>query len=182
MTTILRTAFGTPLTGAMPQTLAAAQVHPDCGDALMLVFRVHRSLSRALTDDLQHALGVSFSHARAMLCLAGSRPVSCTELARRLDWDGSHISRLVPVLERKNLITSHRCADDRRTVRLSLTSAGAALADRVPAVLRDSEERFLSGIDERERELLRSLLLRVACHGENAVCDRADGASNALDN
>ncbi|MCP3707158.1 MarR family transcriptional regulator [Paraburkholderia sp. CNPSo 3274] len=165
----------------MPEAVALMEAHSDANDVLMLLFRVHRTFSRALTDEIQDALGVSATQARVLFCLAGSASITCTGLARRLGWDSSHISRLVPVLQKQNLITSRRCTIDRRTVWLSLTAAGAAIAERVPAVLHASEQAILSTFDEHERELLRSLLCRVAGQGEPAVRDGADRAFAHLD-
>ena len=81
----------------------------------------------------------------------------------------------------KGLVTSQRCSVDRRTVRLSLATAGAALADLVPAILHDGEERFLSGLDHRVREMLRRLLCPAAGPGEPAVCDGGNSASSHHD-
>jgi len=176
MTASMQTTVSTPPGVAMPEASALVQAHSDANDALMLLFRVHRTFSRALTEQAQDALGVSATQARVLLCLAGSASIACADLARRLGWGSSHISRLVPALEKKHLITSRRCTIDRRTVRLSLTAAGAAIADRLPTVLHDSEQSILSVFDERERELLRILLCRVAVHGESAERDGTDCA------
>ena len=181
MSSSKQTIVSTPPSVAMPEAVALMEAHSDANDALMLLFRVHRTFSRALTDEIHDALGVSATQARVLLCLAGSASITCTDLARRLGWDSSHISRLVPVLQKQNLIASRRCTIDRRTVWLSLTAAGAAIAERVPAVLHASEQAILSTFDEHERELLRSLLCRVAGQGEPAVRDGADRAFAHLD-
>ena len=60
-------------------------------------------------------------------------------------------------------------------------TVGAALADLVPAILHDGEERFLSGLDHPVREMLRSLLCRAAGPGDPRVCDGGHSACSHHD-
>ena len=127
-------------------------------DDLRLVLRVHTLGKRVVNQKMLSALGISFSQGSALLHLARSPEVSCQELAQLLGCGASRISRLIHELEKRRLVESWRDSTDRRALQLALTPDGAALACRVPAVLRDAEFMVLSVLpDDHRRSLLKFL-------------------------
>lgn len=139
----------------------AGEHSEDETDEIRLVFRAHTMVKRVMNETMLSALGISFSYASALLHLARSPEVSCQELAQLLGCGTSRISRLIQELEKRRLVESRRDGTDRRALQLSLTLDGAALACRVPAVLRDAEHRVLSALPEDSRRCLLKFLSRM---------------------
>jgi DNA-binding MarR family transcriptional regulator len=133
----------------------------DEADEIRLVFRVHTMVKRVVNQTMLSALGISLSHGSALLHLARSHEVSCQELAQLLGCGTSRISRLIQELEKRRLVESRRGSTDRRVLQLSLTPNGAALADRVPAVLRDAELRTFCVLAGDDRRCLIKFLSRM---------------------
>lgn len=139
----------------------AGEDHPH---ELTLIFRVHSFVKRIVNQRMLSLLGISFSQGSALLHLANSPAVSCQELAQQLGCGTSRISRLLHDLEKRRLVESRRDATDRRALQLSLTPEGAALAHRVPDVLREAEHRVLCVLPNDERRCLLTFLSRLATH------------------
>jgi DNA-binding MarR family transcriptional regulator len=88
----------------------------------------------------------------------GQTPV---ELARRAGKDKPNVTRLLKILEEKELVTRHPDAQDRRSHRILLTEVGAAL--KVPLLDLGTKclERACQGLSNQDVEALKSLLNRV---------------------
>ncbi len=88
----------------------------------------------------------------------GQTPV---ELARNADKDKPNVTRLLKILEDKKLVVRKPDPDDRRSHRIHLTEAGAALKDRLldmgAACLREA----CQGLTRQELDTLKHLLNRV---------------------
>ena len=88
----------------------------------------------------------------------GQTPV---ELARSADKDKPNVTRLLKILEDKQLVVRKPDPDDRRSHRIHLTEAGAALKDRLldmgAACLREA----CQGLTRQELDTLKHLLNRV---------------------
>lgn len=76
------------------------------------------------------ALGLTYSQYVAMLVLWESSPITMGELGERLGLDYGTVTPLVKRLEAAGLITREKRPEDQRSVRLSLTDAGADLRTR----------------------------------------------------
>ena len=133
----------------------------DEADDLRLVFRAHTLVKRLVNQTMLSSLGISLSHGSALLHLARSPEVSCQELAQLLGCGTSRISRLIQELEKRRLVESHRGGTDRRVLQLSLTPNGAALACRVPTVLRDAELMTFSVLPDDDRQCLVKFMSRI---------------------
>lgn len=131
---------------------------------LTLIFRVQSFVKRVVNQRMLSSLGISFSQGNALLHLASSPTVSCQELAQQLGCGTSRISRLVHELEKRRLVESRRDSTDRRALRLSLTAEGAALAHRVPDIVRDAEHRVLCVLPSDERRCLLRFLSRLTAN------------------
>jgi DNA-binding MarR family transcriptional regulator len=84
------------------------------------------------------------------------------QLADRLRVDKSRVSRLCSALERKHLITRERDPANRRTVRVRITSSGAAAAARLHGHWRERHSQVLAAITPDERRALLTGLAAVA--------------------
>ena len=88
----------------------------------------------------------------------GQTPV---ELARRADKDKPNVTRLLRILEDKGLISRRPDPQDRRSQRIHLTEAGAALKAPLLDVGTDCLQRACQGLSGQELTVLKELLNRV---------------------
>ncbi|MGU7779039.1 MarR family winged helix-turn-helix transcriptional regulator [Burkholderia sp. PU8-34] len=138
-----------------------------CGDALRdadgmrMMLSVQLSIRHVLNQSMLTTLGIPFSQGSALVHLARGEAVSCQELASLLGCGTSRLSRLACDLERRALVVRRRSGRDGRVLDLSLTPAGLAIAERVPAVLAEAERVVLSRLSAEERVFLKRLLHRI---------------------
>jgi MarR family transcriptional regulator for hemolysin len=88
----------------------------------------------------------------------GQTPV---ELARRADKDKPNVTRLLKILEDKHLVSREPDPNDRRSHRIHLTEAGAALKDRLLELGVTCYEQACRGLTSQEVHTLKHLLNRL---------------------
>ncbi len=88
----------------------------------------------------------------------GQTPV---ELARRADKDKPNVTRLLKILEDKQLVARKPDPRDRRSHHIVLTDAGRALETRLLALGTQCYQQACRGLSKQEVETLKSLLNRV---------------------
>ncbi len=94
------------------------------GSSRALVAVAARSLANVAED-------VTLAQYRFLIELASRGPQRLADLATALGVDRSTATRMCERLVRKHLVARRRAQDDRRTVRVSLTGAGAELVAEV---------------------------------------------------
>lgn len=130
------------------------------------------SASRALTrayQPLLEPLGLTYPQYLVMLVLWEGKPMSVSELGRRLALDSGTLTPLLKRLEEAQLVERRRSESDERVVHISLTKAGSALGARasdIPVELacRAGFTPTRAGVAELERlrDSLRDLTDRIA--------------------
>lgn len=83
------------------------------------------------------------------------------ELAARLGIDASSLVRLLDILERKSLIVRRPDEIDGRARRLYLTDAGEARMSEIRALLWQTENEMLAGIDEDQAAAMLAGMERI---------------------
>jgi len=146
------------MTDGLLTTPMAAFLEPDC---LTLILSAEIQIKRTLNQRMLAIHGVTLSQGRALFHLARCRTMSCQSLAALLGCSISRISRLTHYLESRSLIVRDRNGEDRRELRLSLTKLGHAIAQQVPATLREGEDAILAQLPGEERKDLKQLLHRM---------------------
>ena len=106
-------------------------------------------------------LGINFTQYRMLKQLAGVPWLSASELARRLEHDAGALTRLLDKMQERGFIKRLSCAEDRRSVQISLTDAGRALARPLRNISDKLTELALSDLSPDERQSLISMLKRV---------------------
>ncbi|MFT3963777.1 MarR family winged helix-turn-helix transcriptional regulator [Propionivibrio sp.] len=115
-------------------------------------------LERLLADN---DLGVNFTQYRVLKQLAQSPCLSASELARRLEHDAGALTRLLDRLQESGFIQRRSCATDRRSVQISLTDAGRALARPLRSISDQLTDLALSDLSAEEKETVVNLLRRI---------------------
>lgn len=103
-------------------------------------------------------LGLTASQATALREMSG--PMTMRELAERMSCEPSNTTFVVDKLEKQLLIERHPHPTDRRAKQLVLTAEGAALRERLLALL--AVDSPLAGLAPEEQRVLRDLLERAA--------------------
>jgi DNA-binding MarR family transcriptional regulator len=128
----------------------------------VLLGLVRAEIVRAMEAELV-AAGVNLRFTQFLIIkrLARLGPMSATELARSVELDGGAMTRQLDQLESKGYLRRCPHEQDRRTLRIELTDAGAALWQQ----LIDCNERVLGvaqrTLDSAEQALLHNYLERV---------------------
>jgi DNA-binding MarR family transcriptional regulator len=84
------------------------------------------------------------------------------EIADALGYDRGQLVGLLDELEDKGLVERERDKQDRRRQIVRMTPAGRKALGRARALAVQLDDEFLAPLDEREREQLHKLLLRLA--------------------
>src|SRR5690606_9515944 len=88
-------------------------------------------------------------------------PLSCGVLSQRLLTPVPDLTRVLDRLENRGLVERQRGTDDRRVVRVSITTEGLALLQRLDPRIDDLHGGQLNGLTERQVEDLRRLAGRA---------------------
>lgn len=129
-----------------PQALAERQL---CG--------LVNGLAQQIADHLREraaTLGLTAPQATALREMSG--PMTMRELAERMSCEPSNATFVVDKLEKQGLIERHAHPTDRRAKHLVLTEEGAALRERLLALL--AEDSPLGGLDAQQQRVLQTLL------------------------
>jgi DNA-binding MarR family transcriptional regulator len=109
------------------------------------------------------AEGIRTAHAQVLVVIDAEGPMSQRDLGRRLRIDKSPMVGLIDDLERLGLAERRRSSRDRRVQAIHLTRKGErVLRERVIPLADEENERTFGALDDEERELLQTLLLRLA--------------------
>lgn len=109
-------------------------------------------------------LGLTPAHVGSLRIIAASSGSSQQQVAERLGMFPSRFVALVDELQDRGLVERRENTNDRRTYLLHVTQRGKDLLHSVGKVARDHQEALLAALTKDERDLLASLLLRIADH------------------
>jgi DNA-binding MarR family transcriptional regulator len=114
-------------------------------------------------------LDLTLSQVRAihMLACSDPEPLSGGRIAERLGISPAATSRALDGLVNKDILVRTESAEDRRVRLFAITAAGRAAAERLAALKRAQLERFVAGLETRQREALSAALDELAA-GEDA--------------
>ena len=132
-------------------------------ESLGVMHSLVRSENVRLMEDELAAIGIDLRYTQFLILKKLTRlgPMSASELARKVELDGGAMTRQLDQLEHKGYLRRCPHEQDRRTLRIELTAAGAALSQQLTdcgARVMDAAQRSLS---ETERTRLQDYLTRV---------------------
>jgi len=142
-------------------------------DAWIGLLETHRRLTRALDAELEARYGLSLSALEILGRLAASpdRRLRLSVLAEETGLSLSRVSRIVDVLERRELVERRPCPADARAVNAHLTPAGLTLAREAQAAHHAAvQERFFDRLSPAEIATLSEVFSRFAPRAA-AACD-----------
>jgi DNA-binding MarR family transcriptional regulator len=86
---------------------------------------------------------------------------SLGEVARRQNMDSPTASRIAESLEQRGFLRIEADRDDRRVIRLALTTAGMKLSERIAPIAASVRTAAVQGMSAREQDALRAALRKV---------------------
>ncbi|HEV3053736.1 MAG TPA: MarR family winged helix-turn-helix transcriptional regulator [Solirubrobacteraceae bacterium] len=141
-------------------------------DALVQAIRRARGAQVAPTIN---GRGLTLSQYGLLQPLTTGPRARVSELSSDAGIAPSTASRILDVLERRELIRRERHAGDRRGVEVSLTDEGRRLLHEEDEWLRGRQRAFYDGLPESEAELAPDLLRRLA-----SLIDELAAGNNAI--
>lgn len=160
-----------------PVPLYRADTYQSEDSVGYLMRRVVFSLSQAIDKRLAPH-GLTHAQWGPLFLVYSGRGSTVAELARCLQTDPGAMTRLLDRLEAKGLCRRERCTNDRRVVRLVLTTDGEQAAGRVPAALVEVLNAHLAGFSVSEWQALKGYLNRMLANGQ-ALREACDGHPDA---
>lgn len=127
-----------------------------------LIRRLHQ-ISVAQFMERMAAEGIDLTPVQfsAMVAIGQHPGIDQASVAGLVAYDRATLGKVVDRLVDKELVRRQVSASDRRAREVSLTAAGAALLERVMPIVRDAQQRFLTGLDRDERETFVALLQKA---------------------
>lgn len=83
------------------------------------------------------------------------------QLAKAIGIEQPSLVRTLDQLEEKGLIVRHTCANDRRAKRIKLTEHAKPIIEQVNAVITQTRDEVLSGVEQEELINFRELISRL---------------------
>lgn len=121
--------------------------------------------AHVIESELERSLeGVGMSLAKLTVLrhlVAAGEPLALSQLAERSSCVRSNMTQLVDRLEADGLVRRTADANDRRSVRATLTRAGQRRHDQAVGLLRTREAEVVAELDGEECATLRRLLTRL---------------------
>jgi len=104
-------------------------------ESLTLIERLHRRLLDVIKDDFERTGEKEVNPVQALLLFnIADAELTAGELKTRGHYQGSNVSYNLKKLVEQGYVNHERSAADKRSVRISLTSKGEAIRDRVDAL------------------------------------------------
>lgn len=147
-------------------------------DAWIGLLETHKRLVRELDSELEseYGLGLSSLELLGRLAAADGRHLRLSELAAEAGLSLSRVSRIIDVLERRELVQRRSCDTDARAVEAHLTDAGLLLAREAQAAhFASVQNRFFDHLEPEELAVLGRVFGRFAPRAAEA-CDADAGA------
>jgi DNA-binding MarR family transcriptional regulator len=130
--------------------------------ALDSLLRAEASVRRRLSADLEReGLSASGFSVLVVLTTAGGE-LPLRALRRRLRTSKANATEVVTTLEQRGLVLRRRVPEDRRAATVALTTAGAALVDRLFPEHTARVQRAFAVLDDDEKRLLAEVCRKLA--------------------
>jgi DNA-binding MarR family transcriptional regulator len=121
--------------------------------------------------------GCKPSEIRALFCIKNGAtpdaPMKVSDISKQLHVTSPTITQLLKGLEANNLVERHNDPTDRRTIGISLTEKGNAVAQRASDVFSESLHGLMNYLGEEQSEQLASLLFKVSAYFEEQAAKNA---------
>ena len=123
--------------------------------------RLATALSRALAARYEQRYDISVSEWRVLVHLTQQTEISVRDIFTRVDMDRARVTRAVQRLAARGYVSKLVNQDDRRLVKLALTTSGTALASELSALAASFEAEIMAALPDGSRDLLMAQFNRI---------------------
>ena len=116
--------------------------------------RLATALSRALAAQYEQRYDISVSEWRVLVHLMQQTEISVRDIFTRVDMDRARVTRAVQRLAARGYVSKLVNQDDRRLVKLALTTSGTALASELSALAASFEAEIMAALPDGSRDQL----------------------------
>jgi DNA-binding MarR family transcriptional regulator len=134
-------------------------------EAWIGLLETHKQLTRALDAELEAAHGLSLSSLELLgrMAAADAHHLRLSVLALEAGLSLSRVSRIIDVLEARQLVERQPCPEDARAVEAHLTDRGLNLAREAQAThFASVQQRFFDQLQSGELEVLAGVFGRLS--------------------
>jgi DNA-binding MarR family transcriptional regulator len=134
-------------------------------DAWIGLLETHKELTRALDAELEAAHGLSLSGLELLgrLAAAEDRHLRLSTLAQESGLSLSRVSRIIDMLEARELVRRQQCPSDARATEAHLTDAGLQLTREAQTThFASVQQRFFDRLKPGELEVLATVFGRLS--------------------
>lgn len=144
-------------------TLEKYQLDDSVG---FLLTRARLLLAKSVDESLA-GCDITYTQSGVIYLLSTGRFSCAADLAREFYIDAASMKRTLDRLEARKIIQRKPNPDDRRQILLSLTPAGDALAQKMPAIYVGVLNRLFDGFSAEEIGFLKSLLRKLLANNNS---------------
>lgn len=131
----------------------------------LMIIQVGRAMSRRFTAAFA-PIGIKPRQTAVLLELRSEGALSQHALGEILDIDPSNLVALLYDLEEQGLIVRRRDQRDRRRYLVEISDDGHERLSQVDRTSAEVESAFFAVLDDRERKVLREMLMRLVTVGD----------------
>jgi len=131
------------------------------GDCIFYqIAKINQWASRFSGKKLEH-FGITSVQGMILLFLSEEDGVSSNRLGEKIQLDSATLTGIIDRLESRNLIKRSPDSEDRRAIRIHLTSEGKKTATEINKVMVKANREFYSLLTENEKEAFRSVIQKI---------------------
>ena len=129
---------------------------------IYLLFMSQQKLRTYITNSLlAEGIKVTLGQAGVLFILRQNDGQTMTELSKILGVKNATLTGLIDRLERSAFVTRRASKNDRRSIRIYITTEGAEECDRAKPVIKRVNEEIKYGFSQEEMEVFKRVLNRV---------------------
>ncbi len=126
----------------------------------LLIGSCNRIKDRLLDQYLQDE-GITGTQAKVLFSIYRCKLSRQCDIGKKLNVDGSAVTRMLDRMEKKGLITRTQSEHDRREIRVELTESGLDVTLRAVRLAYMAIEELCQPLSDDETEILRNILKKV---------------------
>ncbi|NRA72589.1 MAG: winged helix-turn-helix transcriptional regulator [Gammaproteobacteria bacterium] len=121
-----------------------------------------QQMSEYIAQIYRKQYGLSRFEWRVLATVAQHQEIGATEIMQFTRLDKMQVSRAIVKLKAAHYLVMQKNKLDRRANKVNLTPLGSALYQEIVPLVQQQEQRLLSGLNNDEQGLLKSLLVKVS--------------------
>jgi MarR family transcriptional regulator, organic hydroperoxide resistance regulator len=107
------------------------------------------------------SVGLHYGQIYVLISLWGKDNQTQKEIAEGISVSPPTVNKMVKSLERNNFISSVRCANDSRAVRINLTEKGQVIREQVEIIWNELEAKICSELTDTEKLIFKQILQKM---------------------